>query len=265
MYSSCQLAIKYLKYYFTASNGSGHGIHSPFVFEFVIKVLCDKKKYDAYNVVENLRKQLMNDNRLIIAEDFGAGSKILKKNKKSIQSILRNTAKSEKYGQLLYRIVQFYQPKTILELGTSLGITTSYLALAQPGSKVITAEGAKGIANLAQQNFQKLSLKNIELVEGNFDDTLETILEKLSSVDLAFIDGNHRQEPTERYFNQILAKTHNGSILIFDDIHWSREMEEAWETIKAHPSVRCTIDLFFIGIVLFRQEFWEKQDFCIRV
>lgn len=264
MYSSWQLAIKYLKYYFTASNGKGHGIHSPFVFEFITKVLCDKKKYEEYNVVENLRKQLLNDSRLLTVEDFGAGSGIVKRNQRSVRSITRNTAKSEKYGQLIYRIARFYQPKTILELGTSLGITTSYLALAQPGSKVITAEGAKEITNIAQQNFQKSGIKNIELVEGNFDDTLETIMAKLSSVDLAFIDGNHRQEPTERYFNQILSKTHNDSILIFDDIHWSREMEQVWGSIKAHPSVRCSIDVFFIGIVLFRQEFREKMDFRIR-
>lgn len=264
MYSRWQIAIKYLKYYFTASNGKGHGIHSPFVFEFITKVLCDKKKYDAYDVVENLRKQLLNDSRLLTVEDFGAGSGAVKKNQRSIQSITRNTAKSEKYGQLLHRIARFYQPKTIIELGTSFGITTSYLALAQPGSKVITAEGAKEIASIAKQNFQNPGIKNIELVEGNFDDTLETILAKLSFVDLAFIDGNHRQEPTERYFNQILSKTHNDSILVFDDIHWSREMEQAWGVIKTHPSVRCSIDLFFIGIVLFRQEFREKLDFCVR-
>lgn len=264
MYSSWQFAIKYLKYYLTASDAKGHGVHSPFIFELITKILRDKKKYDAYEVVENLRKRLLNDSRLLSVEDLGAGSEGLKKYQRSIKSIARNSAKSGKYGQLLYRIVQFYQPEKILELGTSLGISTSYFALAASGSEVITAEGAKEIANVAQQNFQKLDIKNIELVEGNFDDTLNDILGGLKSVDFAFIDGNHRQLPTERYFSQILAKTHNDSILIFDDIHWSREMEQAWTNIKSHSSVRCSIDLFFIGIVLFRKEFLEKQHHHIR-
>lgn len=264
MYSRSVLALKYLRYLLTASNGKGHGTHSPFVYEFITKVLRDKKHYDAYDKIENLRQQLLDDSRLLSVEDFGAGSGLGKTSQRSIQSIVRNTAKSKKYGQLLYRIVQFYRPQTILELGTSLGISTSYLALSQPGSKIITAEGAKEIAEVALQNFNKLSLNNIELVEGNFDDILETILGKLSSVDLAFIDGNHRQEPTERYFHQILSKTHNDSILIFDDIHWSLEMEQAWMNIKNHPTVRCSIDLFFLGIVIFRHEFIEKKHFLIR-
>lgn len=264
MYSRWQLAIKYLKHYLNASNRKGHGIHSPFVFEFITKILNDKKKYDAYDVVENLRKQLLIDSRLLTVEDFGAGSKKFEKYQRGIKYIAQNSAKSGKYGQLLYRILQFYQPETILELGTSLGISTSYLALAASSSKVITAEGANEIANVAHQNFQKLGIKNIELVKGNFDDTLKDILGNLKNVDFAFIDGNHRQEPTEKYFSQIMAKTHNDSILVFDDIHWSREMEQAWATIKEHPSVRCSIDLFFVGIAIFRQEFREKQHFCIR-
>ncbi|HWR32182.1 MAG TPA: class I SAM-dependent methyltransferase [Chitinophagaceae bacterium] len=264
MYSRWQLAIKYLKYYFSSSNGKGHGIHSPFIFEFITKVLRDNKTYDACNRVENLRKQLMNNSRSLVVEDFGAGSGLLKTNQRSIQSITRYTAKSKKYGQLMYRIAQFYQPQTILELGTSLGITTSYLALAQPGARVVTAEGSNEIAAAAQQNFQQTGINNIEIVKGNFDDTIGGILSNFDSIDLAFIDGNHRQIPTERYFNQILTKTQNDSILIFDDIHWSREMEQAWANIKEHPSVRCSIDLFFIGIILFRREFREKQDFRIR-
>ncbi|HNR16193.1 MAG TPA: SAM-dependent methyltransferase, partial [Chitinophagaceae bacterium] len=87
---------------------------------------------------------------------------------------------------------------------------------------------------------------------------------KIPFIDFAFIDGNHRQEPTERYFNQLLPKMHHESILVFDDIHWSSEMEQVWKTIKDHPSVRCTVDLFFIGVVFFRDEFREKQHFSIR-
>jgi predicted O-methyltransferase YrrM len=161
-------------------------------------------------------------------------------------------------------MVQYYQPRTILELGTSLGITTCYLALAKPDSTIITLEGAEAIANKARQNFKTSKLQNISLTEGNFDETLSSILSPLSSINFAFIDGNHRREPTERYFQQLLTKTNNDSILVFDDIHWSREMEEAWAVIKQHPAVRCSIDLFFVGVILFRGEFREKQHFSIR-
>ena len=264
MYSRLQLVARYFHYYLTASNGKGHGIHSPFIFEFITRILNDKSIYKDYDKVESLRKRLLADQTIIPVEDFGAGSAVTKKEQRSVSSIARNAAKSKKYGQLLYRVVRFYQPQTILELGTSLGITTSYLALAQPTASIITIEGAKAIADIARRNFHEFSLTNTKLVEGNFDDTLSAVIKDLSSIDLAFIDGNHRQEATENYFNQLLSRTHNTSILVFDDIHWSRGMEQAWESIKNHPSVSCSIDLFFIGLVFFREEFREKQHFRIR-
>jgi predicted O-methyltransferase YrrM len=264
MYSTWQLAIKYLKYYFTASNGKGHGVHSPFIFHFITHVLNDKKHYPEYDKVEELRKKMLNDNSLLAIEDMGAGSSILNTSSRTISSIAKNAAKSKKLGQLLSRIVKEYQPVTIIELGTSLGITTSYLSLANKNADVITMEGAKEIAAVAAKNFESLGLKNTRLIEGNFDHTLLPVVSGLTNIDFAFIDGNHRQEPTERYFTQLISKTGNDSILIFDDIHWSREMEQAWKTIQDHPSVRCSIDLFFIGIVFFRQEFREKQHFTIR-
>ena len=244
-------------------------MHSPFVFHFITKILNDKTAYPEYEKVENLRQQLLTDTTGLIIEDFGAGSAINKTNTRTVAAIAKNSAKPKKFGQLLFRIVKEYQPQTILELGTSLGITSSYLLLAKSDAKLITMEGAKEVANTARKNFQTLNIQNYSLIEGNFDSTLSTVIRDLSevegsTVDLAFIDGNHRQAPTEQYFQEMLPATNNDSILIFDDIHWSKEMEQAWETIKNHPSVRCTIDLFFIGIVIFRQEFREKQHFTIR-
>jgi len=264
MYSRFQLAIKYLKYYASASNGRGHGMHSPFVFEFITKILNDKIVYAEYAQVEGLRKQLLKDNTIVNVEDFGAGSVVSKTNQRTIVSIAKNAAKSKKFAQLLFRMVIYYQPSRILELGTSLGITTSYFSLGNPYGRVTTLEGANEIGKVAKQNFNNLQLKNIELVEGNFNDTLSSVVNRLSSVDFAFVDGNHRQEATERYFQQLLSKINSDSILVFDDIHWSREMETAWETIKKDAAVTCSIDLFFIGIVFFRKEFKEKQHFTIR-
>ena len=136
--------------------------------------------------------------------------------------------------------------------------------MANPHAYVITGEGSNAIAAEATLNFHDMNLSFVELVEGNFDDTLPEMLGSMPVVDMAFIDGNHRKEPTLRYFDQILTHTHNFSMIVLDDIHWSAEMEAAWEAIKAHPQVRMSIDLFFVGIVFFREEFKVKQHFTIR-
>ena len=264
VYSPLQAAAKYFKYYVHATNSKGHGMHSPFVFEFITKVMNDFEKYDDYTKVEALRKSLLTNNETITVEDMGAGSATTTSDKRSIASIAKNAAKPKKFGQLLYRMIKYYQCNNVLEMGTSLGVTSSYLSLANPSAKIITMEGAENIANIAQQNFDQLGLKNIELVRGNFDNTLQPVLEKMGKIDFAFIDGNHRQEPTERYFNQLLPYIHNDTILVFDDIHWSKGMETAWNNIVQHQAVACDIDLFYIGIISFRQEFKEKQGFSIR-
>lgn len=264
MYSRTKLACKFLRYYFTASNGKGHGIHSPFVFDFVTHILKDRRSFYAYTEVESLREDLLRDNTVIEVEDFGAGSAVHKTNLRSIASIARFAAKPKKWGQLLFRMINYYQPQQILELGTSLGLTTAYLAKGNTKAKIITMEGSHAIASKARNNFSWLKLGSVKLKEGNFDNTLLTALEEFSTLDFAFIDGNHRLEPTMRYFEQLLSKINNNSIIILDDIHWSPEMEEAWKNVQQHDAVRLTIDLFFIGIVFFRKEFREKQHFAIR-
>ena len=138
------------------------------------------------------------------------------------------------------------------------------MALANPQAKVITAEGSRAIAAQAKKNFQYLQLSTIQQVTGNFDDTLPGILAALPQLDLAFIDGNHRYEPTVRYFNQLLPRLNDASLVIFDDIHWSAEMEKAWEEVKENPAVTLSIDLFFIGLVFFSDQFKVKQHFTVR-
>ncbi len=264
MYRSLQLAIKYFNYYRTASNGKGHGIHSPFVFDFVLHVLNNKKQYTAPVEIEELRKELLQDKRIIPIEDFGAGSRISKAKQRTVQQIARTAVKPKKYSQLLYRLVRHYQPQVIVELGTSLGITTAYIATANPAAQVITIEGSSSIYEKAKTNFEKLQIRNIQALQGNFDTVLPQVLKQLTEVDLAYIDGNHRYGPTVNYFHQFLAKSGNNTILVFDDIHWSPEMEKAWQYIQQHPTVRCTIDIFFLGFVFFRNEYKERQHFTIR-
>ncbi|CAN5402127.1 class I SAM-dependent methyltransferase [soil metagenome] len=263
MYSQLQLASKFLKYWLKASNGKGHGVHSPFVFDFIEHVLNDKQDYYCYPKIEALRNALLANETILTIEDFGAGSHTSATKQRSIQSIARSALKPKKFGQLLFRIANYYQPKFILELGTSLGITSAYLASANHQVQVVTMEGATAVAATAERHFQQLGLNNIQLTVGNFDETLGPVLSQLKQVDLAFIDGNHREEPTIRYFKQLLPYCRENTILIFDDVHWSKQMEQAWETIKADERVLLTIDLFFIGLVFFRKDFKVKQHFTI--
>ncbi|TDH21446.1 class I SAM-dependent methyltransferase [Segetibacter sp. 3557_3] len=263
MFSAVQLGIKYLRYYITASNGKGHGVHSPFVFTFIQKILNDHTAYPAYRRIEQARRNLLNDPTVINVDDFGAGSVVAKTKSRSVAVIAGSSLKPAKYSQLLFRMVKYFKPRTIVELGTSLGITTAYLAAAGP-SGVITFEGATEVAGIARQTLSACEVTNVQIVEGNFDDTLEPELLKLGSVDLAFIDGNHRKEPTLRYFHQLLSKADESSVFVFDDIHWSKEMEAAWKEIQHDPRVTLTIDLFFIGIVFFRKEQKARQHFSIR-
>lgn len=264
MYSPLQLAIKFLTYQVSASNGKGHGIHSPFVYDLVTKVFNNKNNYAEFEEIEFLRKQLMQNKTVQDVEDFGAGSVKGFAKKRTVQQIASSSLKPKKYAQLLYKLVNYFQPKTILELGTSLGVTTSYLAKANKEAQLITLEGSDAIGAIAKENFVQLQLQNMHQITGNFDETLDAAIDKLSTIDFAFIDGNHRKEPTLRYFEQLLKYSNQNSLFVFDDIHWSRDMEEAWTAIKNHPSVTLSIDLFYIGLVFFRKEQKEKQHFTIR-
>lgn len=240
-------------------------MHSPFVFDFILHVLNNKNNYQPPAEIEQLRHQLLSDKRIVVAEDFGAGSRVNSSGKKTVSEVAGSALKSKKLAQVLFRLVKHYQPQAIVELGTSLGITTAYFSKANAQASIITIEGGASVASVAKENFQKLNCTNIQLLQGNFDALLPSLILGLpKDVDLAYIDGNHRYQPTISYFNQFLTRLHDNTILVFDDIHWSAEMERAWLEIKAHPSVQYTIDVFFLGFVFFRQEFKMKQDFLIR-
>lgn len=196
--------------------------------------------------------------------DLGAGSRVSKSNLRTISSIAKNAEKPAKFGKLFFRMIERFQPETILELGTSLGITTLYLSKARPEAEVITFEGCPETAKVAEHNFAKAGAKNIRTVVGNIDQTLPEVVKTLKKpIDFAYFDANHRYEPTVRYFNDCLPYINNESVFIFDDIYWSEGMTKAWEEIKQHPQVTLAVDLFWIGLVFFRTE-QAKEDFTLR-
>ncbi len=256
-----QLTIRYIIYLFT---GKGkYSAQAPFLYEFITRVL-NKKTDDAIcNSIESIRKELCNSEKKLQITDFGAGSTINNSKTRKIKDIAKNSAKNPKFGKLLYRIIQFYKPKNIIELGTSLGISTSYLARANPNTNVFTFEGCPATAEIAQENFNTQNIKNTSIILGDFNLTLANKLKEILTIDLAFIDGNHQEDPTIDYFKECLKYANNNTIFIFDDIHWSKGMENAWSYIKKHKRTTLTIDLFFIGIVFIQSEL-SKENFTIR-
>lgn len=285
MYTRLQLLSKYIKYHFTSYNSKGHGMHSPFVYQLIREVFMDRTHYPAYDQPELYKRKLLQDHTLLEVQDFGAGSASGKTKQRKVSEIARTSSKHRRYSRLIYRIASYYGCHDILEMGTSLGVTSSYLAQVPGLEKLVTMEGADAIADIAERELGKYG--KVRVVRGEFEGgaggerreqggtqqavgsssyrtNLDLAVELLPQVDLAFIDGNHRLIPTIKYFETILPKTHENSIIVFDDIHWSAEMETAWEKIRKDERVTLSIDLFFIGLVFFRNEFREKQHFTIR-
>ena len=256
-----QLILRYITYFFTAKGK--HSAQAPFLYELITKVINESTDDKKCNSIEALRKELCQSKKEIQITDFGAGSIINNSKTRKIKDIAKNSAKNEKFGRLLYRIIKFYRPKNIIELGTSLGISTSYLAQADSNTNVFTFEGCPVTATIAQENFDKQKIKNTSIILGDFNLTLANKLKEILIIDLAFIDGNHQEKPTINYFEQCLKYSNKNTIFIFDDIHWSRGMENAWGYIKEHKKTTLTIDLFFVGIVFLKPEL-SKENFTIR-
>lgn len=244
-------------------SGNQHSLHSPFLFYLYNTAIKSDKQFYSFALIESLRQKSLNSKKEIEVCDLGAGSTSLRTKTRAVSDITRISVKNTKTSQLLFRLAWFIKPKTIIELGTSLGFTSAYLASAKSDSKLYTFEGCSETASHAQKNIERLKLKNIDIVQGNIDATLEPTLNNIQNIDMAFVDANHRYEPTLRYFNLLLNKCHEGSILIFDDIHWSKEMGRAWKEIIHDKRVTISLDLFHVGILFFRKNA-PKQHFLLR-
>ena len=259
----------YIKFLFHSKNE--HGVHSPFVFDLVTKCFYDATKYPEYETLKSYRKSLLENKNTIEVTDFGVGSRVFKSNTREISKIAQTAGITPKNAELLFRIVYYFQPKSILEIGTSLGLATSALSLGNKNSNIITLEGCPNTMATAKKMFQVSSFKfpnnNVEFVNTEFNLYFEnfkpeTLNLKPQIFDLVYFDGNHSKKATLDYFEALLPTISNDSVWIFDDIHWSADMEEAWEIIKNHPKVSVTIDTFQWGIVFFRAE-QEKEHFII--
>lgn len=252
--------IQYIKYLFRCIHL--HGIHSPFVFHIQHKIIDEKIPFYSFDDIESVRAKLLLSQQEITVKDFGAGAKSNANKKVKIKQIASRSLKPPKDAQLLFRLAYHFKPQTILELGTSLGITTAYLGKACPNAKIISIEGAPSVAKVASVNLKKLDVLNVKQEIGAFVDKLKPVMNEFEKLDFVFFDGNHRYQATLDYFEACLPKADEDSIFVFDDIYWSSEMQKAWERIKQHPSVSITVDVYTMGIVFFKKD-QAKEDFTV--
>ena len=249
--------LQYLKYQKKAK--SKYYLHSPFVYQFYLQVLEGEAEESLKRIV-TLREKLRSNNSFIKVEDFGTG----KSSSRKICNLETNVAVKEKYGDLLYRLVKYFQPQSILEIGTSIGISSAYMAVANTKANIVSLEGSESLIEVAKQNHVELGTNNCRFVCGDFDRTLGVALKENSSVDLILFDGNHTKEATLRYFYQCLPFANEYSVFVFDDIYWSREMRQAWDEIKLYQQITLTLDVYQFGICFFRKEKLAKENFMLR-
>jgi len=240
-----------------------HGVHSPFVYDLIERVLRPQDERPEFVAIESLREDLLHSEQTIRVNDLGAGSRMFDLPIRRVADTARTALKQPGQAQLLFRLARYFEAAEVLELGTSFGISTLYLARGAEEGRVHTIEGCPQTYRIAQHHFEQLRQRNIIPVLGSFRTRLPEVLRSIDRLDLAFLDGHHVEEPTLDYFEQCLAKSHNDTVFVLDDIHWSKGMEEAWEAIKDHPRVTVTIDLYNMGLVFLRSE-QAKEHFTLR-
>jgi predicted O-methyltransferase YrrM len=253
MISGLKYALKYIQYTIFAKHKKGHGIHSPFMFRLIQEVFNKKDLNSDLKAVFSIHKRHKRSKQKLSYNEIGAGSSYRTKKNQSLGKIIKRSSVSRKYGKLIYNIINHFAPTDILELGSSVGISSAYIAQAAKESNFISIEGVNEKLNVAKHIAQELNLST-KFICGDFDEILDFVLNEYKQLDFAFFDGNHTKKSTIKYFESCLDKIHNNTIFIFDDIHWSDEMESAWEYIKLHKDVRVSVDLFQMGLIFFRKE-----------
>ena len=240
--------VKYFRYLIRSRHRKGHGIHSPAVYEFVSKVIFGKTSDEEISDILEIVQGLSHSKESVKFTEFGAGSVKMNADTRKISEIVRVAGISKKFGKLLYRLSQYYKPNTTIELGTSLGISTLYLAKALKGEgKLVSVEGNAELTLIAKERLAKLGAKNINLLTNTFEEVLPDLVSMIEQPALIFIDGNHEYDATLNYLKQFLPKIRKGMIII-GDIYWSIGMEMAWKQIQEMSTV--TVDLYYMGIII---------------
>lgn len=244
--------VSYVNYWLNEVNA--HSLQAPFIYNLYTKYIQSDDNRQDFEAIEKTRKKLQNSPLLVTPANWGATSTVHPNaTKANVSVIAKKGLTKPKISRLLARLMSYNNSKQVVELGTSFGLNTLYMAQ-KSDSHITTFEGSKEIADIALTNFEFFERENIELITGNIDEELPRFTNSRIRIDFAYIDANHRYEPTIKYFNQLLKRMHDDSIMVLDDIYWSKEMTQAWNTIKEHPQVTHSIDLFEVGIVFFKPD-----------
>lgn len=249
----------YLRHFFSAKR-NGHGIHSPFAYQLCEEVFYNELSFYDFIPLSTVRNGLLNNQESLEVEDYGAGSKTFKSKVRRIKDIAKQGISSQKQSELLYKLMNFLHASNAIELGTSLGLNTLYMARVNKNATVISIEGSKTLSDFAAQLALKNKVNNIRFINARFEDAFPKLLQEINKLDVLYVDGNHTYEATLNYFKQALEKRHKHSVFIFDDIYWSKGMTKAWEEVKKNEAVTLSIDTFYFGIVFFKEELKEKVD-----
>lgn len=226
----------------------------------------DSTPYEDYELMSRFRESVKNNNTLLHIEDHGAGSRVFKTNDREVNKILQHNSSSAKMTRLLYRVARYFEVKSVLELGTSLGIATHAFSLATETVQVTSIEASKEIADFTKENLLSHGVKNVNVTLGTFSDYFRGNLASKPSgtYDLIYMDGHHDGKATLEYFEQLLPYTHPDTVIILDDIYWSADMFAAWQKLTKHSRVTASIDIFDLGFLFLRKE-QRQQLFHILV
>ena len=246
--------LKYVQHLFYRRHRRGHGIHSPALFEFVHEVLFNASGVKVSAEITQVHRDLKRDRSMIPLGKLGATTNVEQSGERSVRSFVRGASVPEKYGALLFRISSWFKPDMIIELGTGLGISTIYLSSGSPETPLHTIEGNTDRADFAAQLMCRCKLGPVSVHWGEMEEKLEDLMPLIKGRFLAFVDGNHRHEPTISYVKKLVARAGEESVIIMDDIYWSKGMFAAWKEVVSWPEVRVSIDLFHTGILLLRRD-----------
>ena len=249
-----------LKYYWEAQ--TIYSAHSPFVYQFMKNIMNNTGYNEKINSIEKKRNEMLASSGTIPFIEYGAGTKIGQNSAlRKVSDIARNSLSGKWQCRLIYNLVSHYGLNNMLEIGTSLGISTAYLAMSNPNAKVLTLEGNPASVELANKLWHSLEIDSIFTKVGEFGSTLGEAVNEFEVIDFAFLDGNHRKEATVDYYQLLKVKASSRSIFVVDDIYWSEGMNEAWNEIISDESVAFSIDLFRMGILFFDHSIMPKQHF----
>ncbi len=259
--------------------GDAHAVHSPFVFDLYRRAEAAAKPWlrqawhpDAalafevaaeWKAIEAERKRLRASREVIEIQDLGAGSQVDGARRRAVGGIARSGLLPASWCRRLAALRAALPPGPVLELGTSLGITTAYLASVQPASKVYTLEGCAATLAQAEAVWGRLGLQgHIYPTLGNIDDTLASVLPQ-GPFAMVVLDANHRAEAVLRYFEAILPHLHPQGCVVVDDIYWTPDMTAGWRALQRHAQVRQWVDLYRQGW-LFARANQAAEGFVLR-